>query len=144
MFVLLFFLMIRRPPRSTRTDTLFPYTTLFRSGWGGASSCLPIGSIESSRPASRAWVCGATRGWTSRERPCGARRPKNRISFQYLNSGYTTPLRSPASPVLRPLVSVSSARIGLFHCTTSVSRSDARRVGKEDVVPCRTGGWHYH
>src|SRR3546814_3339585 len=30
MFVL-FFLMIRRPPRSTRTDTLFPYTTLFRS-----------------------------------------------------------------------------------------------------------------
>src|SRR3546814_6066799 len=24
--------MIRRPPRSTRTDTLFPYTTLFRSG----------------------------------------------------------------------------------------------------------------
>src|SRR3546814_13617289 len=29
--VFLFFLMIRRPPRSTRTDTLFPYTTLFRS-----------------------------------------------------------------------------------------------------------------
>src|SRR3546814_16666805 len=28
---LCFFLMIRRPPRSTRTDTLFPYTTLFRS-----------------------------------------------------------------------------------------------------------------
>src|SRR3546814_19235736 len=27
--------MIRRPPRSTRTDTLFPYTTLFRSGPGG-------------------------------------------------------------------------------------------------------------
>src|SRR3546814_15443571 len=26
-----FFLMLRRPPRSTRTDTLFPYTTLFRS-----------------------------------------------------------------------------------------------------------------
>src|SRR3546814_7275375 len=25
--------MIRRPPRSTRTDTLFPYTTLFRSQW---------------------------------------------------------------------------------------------------------------
>src|SRR3546814_3057288 len=27
--------MIRRPPRSTRTDTLFPYTTLFRSGEAG-------------------------------------------------------------------------------------------------------------
>src|SRR3546814_10911356 len=41
--MLVFFLMIRRPPRSTRTDTLFPYTTLFRSqrraarsGTGGA------------------------------------------------------------------------------------------------------------
>src|SRR3546814_10209068 len=37
MFVFFFVLMIRRPPRSTRTDTLFPYTTLFRSparrGW---------------------------------------------------------------------------------------------------------------
>src|SRR3546814_1592417 len=30
-FTCFFFLMIRRPPRSTRTDTLFPYTTLFRS-----------------------------------------------------------------------------------------------------------------
>src|SRR3546814_14872050 len=30
-FVFFFFLLVRRPPRSTRTDTLFPYTTLFRS-----------------------------------------------------------------------------------------------------------------
>src|SRR3546814_5628421 len=34
MLLYLFFLMIRRPPRSTRTDTLFPYTTLFRSKRG--------------------------------------------------------------------------------------------------------------
>src|SRR3546814_7186031 len=32
--VVIFFVMIRRPPRSTRTDTLFPYTTLFRSHTG--------------------------------------------------------------------------------------------------------------
>src|SRR3546814_13629504 len=31
LFCFFFFLMIRRPPRSTRTATLFPYTTLFRS-----------------------------------------------------------------------------------------------------------------
>src|SRR3546814_20318259 len=31
MYLYVFFLMIRRPPRSTRTDTLFPYTTLCRS-----------------------------------------------------------------------------------------------------------------
>src|SRR3546814_3172047 len=30
--------MIRRPPRYTRTDTLFPYTTLFRSSWRGSRS----------------------------------------------------------------------------------------------------------
>src|SRR3546814_14179753 len=33
-FVSFFFLILRRPPRSTRTDTLFPYTTLFRSRIG--------------------------------------------------------------------------------------------------------------
>src|SRR3546814_4057118 len=37
--------MIRRPPRSTRTDTLLPYTTLFRSVlagmWGGVAGVLP-------------------------------------------------------------------------------------------------------
>src|SRR3546814_16826096 len=33
-----FFLMIRRPTRSTRTDTLFPYTTLFRSGVAAAEA----------------------------------------------------------------------------------------------------------
>src|SRR3546814_18535032 len=32
--------MIRRPPRSTRTDTLFPYTTLFRSGVAARRWCL--------------------------------------------------------------------------------------------------------
>src|SRR3546814_13112007 len=32
--IVVFFLMIRRPPRSTRTATLFPYTTLFRSRRG--------------------------------------------------------------------------------------------------------------
>src|SRR3546814_4954865 len=31
--------MIRRPPRSTRTDTLFPYTTLFRSTGAGVNNC---------------------------------------------------------------------------------------------------------
>src|SRR3546814_801841 len=31
--------MIRRPPRSTRTDTLFPYTTLFRSGLLAVCAC---------------------------------------------------------------------------------------------------------
>src|SRR3546814_10389872 len=38
-----FFLMIRRPPRSTRTDTLFPYTTLFRSASSPRKGSSPWG-----------------------------------------------------------------------------------------------------
>src|SRR3546814_2538524 len=42
--------MIRRPPRSTRTDTLFPYTTLFRSSRsGGGSRSRPITAMCGSR-----------------------------------------------------------------------------------------------
>src|SRR3546814_1124478 len=42
--VSIFFLMMLRPPRSTRTDTLFPYTTLFRSvSAAGAPSCATAG-----------------------------------------------------------------------------------------------------
>src|SRR3546814_1346049 len=46
--ICLFFLMIRRPPRSTRTDTLFPYTTLFRSGCCFSRDC-PL-KARASRP----------------------------------------------------------------------------------------------
>src|SRR3546814_2782624 len=60
----LFFLMIRRPPRSTRTDTLFPYTTLFRSqpalhaGPGvrrraAGRSCPPAPACRASRSSRR-------------------------------------------------------------------------------------------
>src|SRR3546814_12587272 len=41
--VYFFFLMIRRPPRSTRTDTLFPYTTLFRSHQPAVARAPPAG-----------------------------------------------------------------------------------------------------
>src|SRR3546814_5580207 len=38
--------MIRRPPRSTRTDTLFPYTTLFRSAGGGIGAYTYISYMQ--------------------------------------------------------------------------------------------------
>src|SRR3546814_5735237 len=47
-----FFLMIRRPPRSTRTDTLFPYTTLFRSPACGVR----LWDL-------RCWACSMCRNW---------------------------------------------------------------------------------
>src|SRR6188472_4718234 len=40
-FFLFFFLMIRRPPRSTRETTLFPYTTLFRPARGSPRGARP-------------------------------------------------------------------------------------------------------
>src|SRR3546814_5255871 len=57
-----FFLMIRRPPRSTRTDTLFPYTTLFRSpsAWSPrACGNAPSGPFRRDRdkaPYGRTWT----------------------------------------------------------------------------------------
>src|SRR3546814_13173580 len=51
-----FFLMIRRPPRSTRTDTLFPYTTLFRSQArmpfsADKETCMSLWTIDASAVA---------------------------------------------------------------------------------------------
>src|SRR3546814_15341033 len=49
--VFVFFLMLRRPPRSTRTDTLFPYTTLFRSPAWPASRSATGWPMPHRRPA---------------------------------------------------------------------------------------------
>src|SRR3546814_14304704 len=63
-FCLVFFLMIRRPPRSTRTDTLFPYTTLFRS------AVLAAGDLVRRRPAAGgAGHLGIARRAAVRRRP---------------------------------------------------------------------------
>src|SRR3546814_10229035 len=51
--------MIRRPPSSTRTDTLFPYTTFFRSaGERPAAQALPAGQLRRrpGRPAGRPYL----------------------------------------------------------------------------------------
>src|SRR3546814_5027742 len=46
LYKVFFFLMIRRPPRSTRTDTLLPYTTLFRSNSEQKNAfCMPGGKV---------------------------------------------------------------------------------------------------
>src|SRR3546814_11451597 len=53
-YVVFFFLMIRRPPRSTRTDTLFPYTTLFRSAdCGTAATATNVSTAIGCSTASR-------------------------------------------------------------------------------------------
>src|SRR3546814_6860740 len=68
MCLFFFFFIIPRPPRSTRTDTLFPYTTLFRSAAFHQlrqMSCLPGGRSDGMRP-------GAHDGFVRRDRRlCG-------------------------------------------------------------------------
>src|SRR3546814_20015304 len=61
--LLLFFLMIRLPPRSTRTDTLFPYTTLFRSVTSTDTLTIarfsrPTTRLPTGRHPRRAFTCG--------------------------------------------------------------------------------------
>src|SRR3546814_6686806 len=72
-----FFLMIRRPPRSTRTDTLFPYTTLFRSAHPripahggmccsrGARRDIPYGRVLPPRPCCLRQRCPRSEEHTS-------------------------------------------------------------------------------
>src|SRR3546814_17060477 len=66
--------MRRRPPRSTRTDTLFPYTTLFRSAWFLIRVCTDFAPIctaqgdptlasKSSELARNLRECVETSGW---------------------------------------------------------------------------------
>src|SRR3546814_1616086 len=54
--------MIRRPPRSTRTDTLFPYTTLFRSGGPGAGASAHCGLVQ--------WLAAWTSAHSCRRAGC--------------------------------------------------------------------------
>src|SRR3546814_3243359 len=49
--------MIRRPPRSTRTDTLFPYTTLFRSAAHDAGRSHPLLGISRDGPPAELRLC---------------------------------------------------------------------------------------
>src|SRR3546814_18235235 len=66
-YCVIFFLLNRRPPRTTRTDTLFPYTTLFRSAAGafigrGRRASRSAAPRRALRPACRAGRSGVAHG----------------------------------------------------------------------------------
>src|SRR3546814_8520340 len=80
--------MIRRPPRSTRTDTLFPYTTLFRSHHDrGRGAARP--HTASRRPPRRSRRCGRAAGSSGFR--CRARRAARR---QRRSEEHTSELQS--------------------------------------------------
>src|SRR3546814_14376877 len=121
--------MIRRPPRSTRTDTLFPYTTLFRSSRADRPrvrcyqpDCRPAvfrgGSAPAHavRPGGGALTSGLAATW-------------NRIADSDLFYSFT-----------RSKLVMLSALIPVIFFAAACGRSEARRVGKEGVSSFRTRG----
>src|SRR3546814_13663325 len=86
-FYVFFFLMIRRPPRSTRTDTLFPYTTLFRSiaSTAGSSGDSGRDCWKTGRPASASHQIAGTAGLGGNDysgiMPCSHRQNKGLRPF---------------------------------------------------------------
>src|SRR3546814_10317727 len=66
-YTCVFFLMILRPPRSTRTDTLFPYTTLFRSR-GGLGHVDGVGSVAN-RDGDHGLLLSALRAFRDQSAP---------------------------------------------------------------------------
>src|SRR3546814_18507042 len=113
--------MILRPPRSTRTDTLFPDTSLFRSTAPSRARfrlSVPIAALAvNDRHHAGPWA-------NSTGRDC--------IQPAILNDH------------------IAAARLrfdrprGVLDRVSNYSRSEERRVGKECVSTCRTRRWTYH
>src|SRR3546814_18034022 len=113
--------MIRPPPRSTRTDTLFPYTTLFRSP-------LIFASIASAAIASSShFLAGQRRGLLH---PVGERRFVDLVVLMDMEIARIAAFRRDRRHRIERL--------------TAKKRSEERRVGKECVSTCRSRWSPYH
>src|SRR3546814_6451392 len=86
------FLMIRRPPRSTRTDTLFPYTTLFRSPVADDLATI-LGAMESAEEDLLVTIGGASGGQHDHVRQC-IEAIGGRIHFHGRSEEHTSELQS--------------------------------------------------
>src|SRR3546814_17674843 len=117
---LLFLLMIRRPPRSTRTDTLFPYTTLFRSPRAAEMPGLAL-MIGMMRRLGR--IDG---------------HPANRIDHLIRAGAMGLLVRGGRAAAMMMAGMRRGFRLGHSR------RSEERRVGKECVSACRSRWSSYH
>src|SRR3546814_16847824 len=106
--------MIRRPPRSTRTDTLFPFTTLFRSALSG-------GAINQLRRFAR-------------KRSISVRQSRKRQHNCQPISRELSMLAWKRGPAASPMA---------FDIFSTSGRSEERRVGNECVSTCRYRGSPY-
>src|SRR3546814_12352191 len=106
--------MIRRPPRSTRTDTLFPYTTLFRSLVAAKPSCI--------------WGAALCR-WTMISAP-----PRFRPMLVAALLGFVAGTLS----LIRVAVPHTLVFDEVHYVPAARTRSEERRGGKECVSTCRS------
>src|SRR3546814_16932445 len=143
--------MIRRPPRSTLTDTLFPYTTLFRS----IAPCYRT-VLQRAQPSQVAEIAG-TKAPPDGLDPMAASntKPRPRAARPVKTRAEPPTARASSPPPYRPLqlaqlVDTVPAGNGRFHemqydgyrlpvaVGGGPAPSEARRVGKEGVRTCRT------
>src|SRR3546814_20356155 len=135
--------MIRRPPRSTRTDTLFPYTTLFRSGprpgRRDTAELLEDGLVVLGGDA-RAGVVNL-----DREGLAAAARAEQDAAAVGVLEGVGQQVLHDAAPELG--VGAHHRRAGAPAPAQALlegqRRSEARRSGKECVSLCKSRGWQY-
>src|SRR3546814_12894619 len=122
--------MIRRPPRSTRTDTLFPYTTLFRSPGRGTPSA------RTEDTGQGLLVAGDHRRTVVE----GDDRPLDQLRL--LDQG-PDPVRA-VRGVLGEGLEPDLGGDRFVHPRDVPRRSEERRVGKECVSTCRSRWSPYH
>src|SRR3546814_18065142 len=143
-FLIVFFLMIRRPPRSTRTDTLFPYTTLFRS--------LDVERrVRRQHPVQRLGDLagrGQRRGVAGGDGAAVAVRTAaaGGVGFQHPHAAAGIEQRQGAGQPDHPAADHQHV-IAFAHVASlrpSSRRSEERRVGKEYVRTCSTRWSPYH
>src|SRR3546814_15548435 len=124
--------MIRRPPRSTRTDTLFPYTTLFRSGG-------VIDAIDVDRD-------GVFSPRTIRRRAHSPQEGGTQANTAAIGESrrYPGEVDSAGDPCRFQLSLAKRLTGDRNFLEVLIPRSEERRVGKECVRTCRSRWSPYH
>src|SRR3546814_17435276 len=120
--------MMRRPPGFTRTDTLFPYTTLFRSAGtalrhGLVNEVVPTGNLET-----------AAAGWAEKINKCAP------LANQVAKAAALGRAGHPLETALAPRFDEIERSAASEDVTDREQSSEERRVGTECVSTCRTRG----